>query len=60
MSTGAAPRPTWAQMAALTVALAAMVSAMAAIPAMALLQEDASAQPLRGVFTVTISRTDIP
>jgi hypothetical protein len=55
-----ARRPSRARAAAAAIALAALVLAMAALPALALLQDDAETRPLRGVFTVTISRADIP
>jgi hypothetical protein len=40
--------------------LSLVTMAALAIPALALWQDDAEAQPLRGIFTVTITRNDIP
>ncbi len=60
MTFGVASRPAWTWAAAIAMALAAVVSAMAALPALALLQDETENQPLRGVFTVTISSADIP
>jgi hypothetical protein len=51
----ARPRP-----AVFAAMLALLFSAALVLPAMALFQDDDETQPLRGVFTVTITRTDIP
>lgn len=53
-------RPALARAAAFAAALAMLVSVMAALPTLALFQDEAETQPLRGVFTVTITRGDIP
>lgn len=53
-------RPAWSR-AATTAAIFSLLTTMAlAMPAFALFQDDSEPQPLSGVFTVTITRGDIP
>jgi hypothetical protein len=60
MRFGNAPRLAWPRPALLAAALAVLMAATAVLPTLAFFQEDATSQPLRGVFTVTITRNDIP
>ena len=60
MSIGVASRLTRSSAAVCAMAVALLVMATAALPTAALFQDEAEPQPLRGVFTVTITRGDIP
>ncbi len=57
------PRPTLLRAAIVAMLLPLLIMAPLALPTLALFQEDSDVppmQPLRGVFTVTITRVDIP
>lgn len=60
MRSGCAFRPAWPRPAGTAAMIALLISAVVAFPALAMFQDDGETQPLRGVFTVTITRTDIP
>lgn len=53
-------RPAWPRLAPCAAILSLLTTIALALPALALFQDDAAVQPLRGVFTVTITRGDIP
>ena len=56
-------RPPWSRAAMATAMCAVLATAVLVFPAVALVQDESEApsqQPLRGVFTVTITRSDIP
>jgi hypothetical protein len=60
MRSGLPFRPHWPHPAVLAAMLACLLTAAFAFPALAMFQDDGETQPLRGVFTVTITRPDIP
>jgi len=60
MRTGIEFRPVWLRLAAVAATIALLITVVPNLSALALLQDDVETQPLRGVFTVTITRTDIP
>ena len=53
-------RPTWPRLAAIAVILSLLTMMALVMPTIALYQDEAELQPLSGVFTVTITRADIP
>ena len=50
----------WTSAVALAAALVLLIAPGISVPALAMFQDETETQPLRGVFTVTISRFDIP
>ena len=53
-------RPGWPRAATIAAIFALLTTVALAMPAFALFQDDPETQPLSGVFTVTITRGDIP
>lgn len=53
-------RPTWPRAATIAGVLSLLTTVALALPTLALFQDEPATQPLRGVFTVTITRGDIP
>ena len=53
-------RPPWPRTAVIAALFSLLTVVALAMPALAIFQDDQDAQPLSGVFTVTISRDDIP
>jgi len=53
-------RPAWTRAAIVAAIFSLLITVALAMPAFALFQDDSPPQPLAGVFTVTITRGDIP
>ena len=53
-------RPPWSRTAVVAALFSLLTVVALAMPTLARFQDDQNSQPLTGVFTVTISREDVP